>query len=213
MTRYLARLLAPCFAFLIRQGARLITGARSLWVGCQPDYNQRIYFANHNSHIDFILLWSSLPAHLRCVTCPVAASDYWLSSPLRRFFIRDVFSGIVIDRRRQGDENPLQPVLDALEQGHSLIFFPEGTRNLHDDIALLPFKSGLYHLSEQFPNVELVPVWISNLKRVMPKGSALPLPILCTLAFGEPLRFDPDQSKEAFLKQAEQAVLALSDIR
>ena len=104
---------ARFIAFLTRRGARLLTGARSLWVGCEPELKQRIYYANHNSHIDFILLWSSLPTHIRRKTRPIAASDYWLKDGLRRFLIQDTFSGVTIQRNRSDQQDPLQPVKDV----------------------------------------------------------------------------------------------------
>lgn len=199
-------------AFLTRRGARLLTGARSLWVGCKPEYKQRIYYANHNSHIDFILLWSSLPPEIRRQTRPIAASDYWMKDGFRRFLIQDTFSGVTIKRQREQGEDPLQPVKDVLAEGYSIIFFPEGTRNLEDDIELLPFKSGVFHLSQQFPHVEVVPVWISNLKRVMPKGALIPLPLLSTVIFGKPLDLSLYQEKSAFLNYAQQELLKLKEI-
>ncbi|MHC6227541.1 lysophospholipid acyltransferase family protein [Pseudomonas sp. X10] len=201
---------AALTAFLITSGARLITGARALWLGCTPQPVQRLYYANHSSHGDFVLLWASLPEPLRQRTRPVAGADYWQKPGIRDFLIRRVFNGVLIDRQRtDAHDNPLQPILDALGQGDSLIFFPEGTRNLSDD-PLLPFKSGLFHLANAYPDIELVPVWIANLNRVMPKGRALPLPLLCTLSFGEPLRLQTDESKQAFLDRASQALLNLA---
>ncbi|ENX41370.1 lysophospholipid acyltransferase family protein [Acinetobacter sp. NIPH 2100] len=202
---------ARFIAFLTRRSARLLTGARSLWVGCEPELKQRIYYANHNSHIDFILLWSSLPIHIRRQTRPIAASDYWLKDGFRRFLIQNTFSGVTIQRNRTDQQDPLQPVKDVLAQGDSIIFFPEGTRNLNDDIELLEFKSGLYHLSQQFPEVEVVPVWISNLKRVMPKGAFIPLPLLSTVIFGEPLALDQFTDKDQFLQHAQQQLLKLKE--
>lgn len=202
---------ARFIAFLTRRGARLLTGVRSLWVGCEPELKQRIYYANHNSHIDFILLWSSLPIHIRRQTRPIAASDYWLKDGFRRFLIQDTFSGVTIQRNRSDQQDPLQPVKVVLAEGYSIIFFPEGTRNLNDDIELLEFKSGLYHLSQQFPDVEVVPVWISNLKRVMPKGAFIPLPLLSTVIFGKPLVLNQYSDKEQFLKHAQQQLLKLKE--
>ncbi len=195
-------------ALLITSAARLITGARSLWLGCHPEPVQRIYFANHSSHGDFVLLWASLPPALRERTRPVAGSDYWLKGGLRRFIINEVFRGVLVDREhREREAHPLQPMLDALDGGDSLILFPEGTRNLDEGVK--PFRSGLYHLARQRPEIELVPVWIANLNRVMPKGRVLPLPLLCTLSFGEPLHLAEEETKPAFLERARQALLAL----
>ncbi|OCR25631.1 acyl-phosphate glycerol 3-phosphate acyltransferase [Pseudomonas syringae] len=199
----------PLVATIITAGARSVTGARSLWLGCTPEPVQRIYFANHSSHGDFVLLWASLPPALRKLTRPVAGADYWQSSPLRRYIINRVFNGVLVDRQRKTpDSNPLQPMLEALENGDSLIIFPEGTRNLED--GLLPFKSGLYHLAKSYPQAELVPVWIANLNRVMPKGRVLPLPLLCTTSFGTPLQLGSDEIKEQFLLRSREALLALA---
>ena len=202
-------MLASLTAFVITSAARLLTGARALWLGCTPKPVQRLYYANHSSHGDFVLLWASLPDELRRRTRPVAGADYWQRDGLRRYLINKVFNGVLIDRERATPEhNPLQPMLDALDQGDSLILFPEGTRNLED--GLLPFKSGLYHLTRLRPEVELVPVWIANLNRVMPKGRALPLPLLCTLSFGTPLEHLQDEGKQAFLERARNALLAIA---
>lgn len=203
-------MLADLTAFLITSFARLVTGARALWLGCTPQAQQRLYFANHSSHGDFVLIWASLPESLRRNTRPVAGADYWLKPGLRSFLISKVFNGVLLDRQRSEPQaDLLQPVKDALAQGDSLIFFPEGTRNLGDE-PLLPFKSGLFHLASAQPQVELVPVWIANLNRVMPKGRTLPLPLLCTLSFGEPLHLRDDESKQAFLERASSALLALA---
>jgi len=202
-------MLAALTAFAITSAARLLTGARALWLGCTAQPVQRLYYANHSSHGDFVLLWAALPDELRRSTRPVAGADYWQRDKLRRYLINQVFNAVLIERERSSPHsNPLQPMLDALDNGDSLILFPEGTRNLED--GLLPFKTGLYHLAKARPQVELIPVWIANLNRVMPKGRALPLPLLCTLSFGAALERLESESKEAFLERARDALLALA---
>jgi 1-acyl-sn-glycerol-3-phosphate acyltransferase len=189
--------------------ARFITAPRAIWQGIEPVPLQRVYFANHSSNGDFVLLWTALPTPLRRQTRPVAALDYWLASPLRAFIGREVFNAVLIDRRPDArTEDPVAQMVDALDQGSSLIMFPEGQRN-SSDATLLPFKSGLYHLAKARPGVDLVPVWIANLNRVMPKGEVIPVPLICTLTFGTPLHVEPDETKDAFLARATQALLAL----
>ena len=203
-------MLAALTAFAITSAARLLTGARALWLGSTAHATQRLYYANHSSHGDFVLLWASLPAQLRKRTRPVAGADYWQQPGVRSFLINRVFNGVLVDRERKEEGgNPLQPMLAALDAGDSLILFPEGTRNLGDE-PLLPFKSGLYHLAQARPEVELVPVWIANLNRVMPKGRTLPLPLLCTLSFGAALERIEGEGKAAFLERARNALLALA---
>ena len=189
--------------------ARALTGVRALWLGSEPDARPRVYFANHRSHGDFVLIWASLPPPLRRRTRPVAGADYWLTTPLRRFLINRVFRGVCIDRRpgRSGP-NPVAQMGEALSAGESLILFPEGTRNMGD--GLLPFKSGLHHLARAHPEAELIPVWIENLGRVMPKGSLIPVPLLCTLSFGPPLAPIDGESRDAFLARARTALLDLA---
>jgi 1-acyl-sn-glycerol-3-phosphate acyltransferase len=189
--------------------ARFMTAPRAIWQGIEPVPHQRVYFANHSSNGDFVLLWTALPSPLRRQTRPVAALDYWLKSPLRAFIGREVFNAVLIDRRPEArTEDPVSQMAAALDQGSSLILFPEGQRN-GTDAALLPFKSGLYHLAKARPGIDLVPVWIANLNRVMPKGEVIPVPLICTLTFGAPIHVEPDETKDAFLARATQALLAL----
>jgi 1-acyl-sn-glycerol-3-phosphate acyltransferase len=189
--------------------ARFMTAPRAIWQGIEPVPRQRVYFANHSSNGDFVLIWTVLPAHLRRKTRPVAALDYWLTSPLRAFIGREVFNAVLIDRRPEArTEDPVAQMAAALDAGSSLILFPEGKRNSADD-PLLPFKSGLYHLASARPSVDLVPVWIANLNKVMPKGEIIPVPLICTVTFGAPVHLYPGEEKSAFLARAADALLAL----
>ena len=196
-------------AWSIVLAARLLTGVRAIWSGTTPRAEQTLYFANHTSHGDFVLLWATLPPDLRAITRPVAGQDYWMASKLRRFIGEDVFNALMIRRDGGSDgTNPVQQMTDALKAGDSLIMFPEGTRNTGDEI-LLPLKSGLFHIAKACPQVRLVPVWIENLKRVLPKGQLVPVPLACSVRFGAPLALGDGEDKAAFLARARQAMLDL----
>ena len=190
--------------------ARLITGAQGHWLGCPPKAEQRIYFANHQSHFDWVLIWAALPRELRATTRPIAAREYWTSTPLKHWITREIFNAVYVSRERSADEDPLEPLMDALRHGDSLVIFPEGTRGSKG--APAPFKAGLYHLAEAFPLVPLIPAWIDNVQRVMPKGEVVPVPILCSVNFGTPLALLAGEDKRVFLERARAAVVALDEV-
>jgi 1-acyl-sn-glycerol-3-phosphate acyltransferase len=187
---------------------KLLVGAYPRWLGCRPEPEQRIYFANHSSHMDTLAIWSALPLDLRATTHAVAARDYW-GKGFRKYIVTKALRGVLIDRTRQDpNANPLEPLIEVLRQGESLIIFPEGTRN--KEAIPGQFKSGLYHLARAFPVVQLIPTYIENLGRSMPKGAVLPVPLTCTVRFGAPMTVAPDEGKEEFLTRARAAVIALS---
>ena len=199
--------IALCVAAL----ARLASGPSVRCAEDRPCRGQCIYFANHGSHLDFIVLWAVLPKDLRARTRPVAARDYWESSRLRRYMATRVFKAVLVDRAG-GSLGQLRVQMDqliaALDDGDSLIIFPEGTRGSSGEIG--PFKSGLDYLARQRPDVDLVPVHLHNLQRIMPKGEFLPVPQLSCISFGAPLRLQDGEPKAAFLTRAHQAVASLA---
>jgi 1-acyl-sn-glycerol-3-phosphate acyltransferase len=189
--------------------ARFLVGAHSRWIGSHPDARQRIYFANHGSHLDTLLLWSALPNDLRATTHAAAAADYWGKSAVKRYIAQKGLNAVLIDR--SGSSAPgeaLEPLRNVLADGHSLILFPEGTRS--PSRLPGPFKSGLYRLAKEFPNAELIPVYLDNPARAMPKGAILPLPIICSAHFGAALERVESEEKEPFLLRAQAAVSALA---
>jgi 1-acyl-sn-glycerol-3-phosphate acyltransferase len=188
---------------------KLITGVNPVWVDCEPQSEKlRVYFANHGSHLDFATLWAALPSAMRERTRPVAARDYWDRTRLTRAIAVDLFNSLLIARegitRR---DNPIEQMAAAMRQGNSLILFPEGTRSR--DGVMIDFKSGLYHLASKVPEAELVPVYLQNLNRILPKGHLLPIPLISSVVFGPPFQLEPGEKKADFLKRAREAVLNL----
>jgi 1-acyl-sn-glycerol-3-phosphate acyltransferase len=208
-------------ASLLAAVARGISGVQVQWAGCEPDERQRIYFANHTSHLDFVVLWSALPSEIRVHVRPIAAKDYWEETPLRRYLAQNVFHAVLLDRGSAAKaKNPdeahfvgrhlIDAMVDALGTENSLILFPEGTRGSGEKMG--PFRSGLYHLAIRRPDAELVPAYLDNLNRILPKGEVLPVPMLSLLTFGKPMQVEPGEDRDAFLERAREAVASLRRI-
>ncbi len=189
---------------------RVLTGSQARWYGCPPKAEQRIYFANHQSHADLVMIWAALPKELRARTRAIAARDYWTKTAFKQWLTTAVFNVIYVSRERSADEDPLEPLIEALSQGDSIILFPEGTRGNSEEPQ--PFKAGLYNLALRFPAIELVPAWINNVQRVMPKGEVVPVPVLCSVTFGAPLHLQAGEERRAFLERARAAVIALREV-
>jgi 1-acyl-sn-glycerol-3-phosphate acyltransferase len=208
-------------ASLLAAVARGITGVQVQWAGCAPDEKQRVYFANHTSHLDFVVLWSALPAEIRALTRPIAAKDYWEATPFRRYLASRVFKAVLIERGATAKaRNPsdshfvgrslIEDLAAALGKTNSIILFPEGTRGSGEKVG--EFRSGIYHLALRRPDVEFVPAYLENLNRILPKGEILPVPMLSLLTFGKPLQLEPEESKQSFLERTHAAVCNLRRI-
>src|SRR3954463_11020141 len=189
---------------------RLITGANAVWVDCAPSRDRlRLYFANHGSHLDFATLWAALPKEARERTRPVAARDYWGRTKLTRAIAVGLFNSLLIAREGiTRKDNPIEQMAAAMRQGDSLILFPEGTRSL--DGVMGVYRPGLYHLESKVPEAELVPVFLQNLNRILPKGHLLPIPLLSSVTFGPPMKLEEGEKKQDFLNRAKKAVLNLA---
>jgi 1-acyl-sn-glycerol-3-phosphate acyltransferase len=293
-------MLAKLTGWLLLGVVRLLTGAQARWYGCPPKAEQRIYFANHQSHADLVMIWAALPEELRSITRPIAARDYWANTPFKRWITTEVFNAVYVERggapvvasapaapastkpavptliptariepsmdpiepfmiqvpppapaafavkavqlplialpSTEPDASassaatatatatasdaiaspapeaadPLAPLIEALTSGDSIIIFPEGTRGHTGEPQ--KFKSGLFTLAQLFPDVVLVPAWIDNIQRVMPKGEVVPVPILCSVTFGAPIRLEEGEERRPFLDRARDAVVALRSV-
>lgn len=187
--------------------AKLISGVNARWLGCMPDPRPRIYFANHTSNLDALVLWAVLPTEVRARTRPVAARDYW-STGIRRYIADEIFHAILIERKKPTvRDNPIEDILAGMGPDKSIIIFPEGGRQLGDEPAA--FKGGLYHLAVKRPDVELIPVLMDNLNRILPKGEVLAVPLIANVTFGAPMKLLPEETKPAFLERARAEVMRL----
>jgi 1-acyl-sn-glycerol-3-phosphate acyltransferase len=200
---------------VLAAAARVISGAVVEW-RCDPHpTGPRIYFANHSSHLDFVVIWSALPPALRPLARPVAGRDYWAAGPIRRYLADAVFHAVLIDRAGTGDPVTARLAIERMAIGmgeqYSLIVFPEGTRTCNGAVGA--FKSGLFHLARRRPDAELIPIHLENLNRILPKGEVLPVPMLSRVVFGPPLCADTGLGKPAFLAAAREALLQLGAAR
>lgn len=196
--------------FLLTLLARFMSGASVRWVDSQPDTCQRVYFANHTSHIDVVLVWSALPHRIRKLTRPVAAKDYWSKGWIRPH-VAKTYNAMLIDRKAvKVHQSPLDLMINQMVDKYSIIIFPEGGRSTGEEVG--EFKSGLYYLTKKRPDLELIPVYLNNMNRILPRDEYLPVPLLSSITFGPPMWRETGESKQEFLARAREAVLKLSRI-
>jgi 1-acyl-sn-glycerol-3-phosphate acyltransferase len=196
-------------AYFLTALAKIFTGATVRWIDCQPDTCQRVYFANHTSHVDALILWSSLPRDVRQLTRPVAARDYWQKNAIRRH-IAATFNALLIDRESiKVHQSPVDLMLREIGDQYSLIIFPEGGRSVGGEIG--EFKSGLYYIAKKRPDLELVPVYMDNMNRILPRGEFLPIPLLSCITIGPPIWLESGEPKTEFLQRAREAVRRLKE--
>lgn len=191
--------------------AKFLSGASVRWVDCQPERCQRVYFANHTSHLDSVVIWAALPEHVREKTRMVAALDYWESGLIRRFLAKKIFHAILIDRKNVTKRNnPVYKMLEEMGNDYSIIIFPEGGRSNGEQVK--EFKSGIYYLAKKKPELELIPTYLDNMNRILPRGNILPVPMLSRVVFGPPIWIEKSENKEAFLIRAREEVLKLKEL-
>ena len=191
--------------------SRLLSGATVLWYESQPDTCQRVYFSNHTSHLDALVIWAALPHRIREKTRMIAAEDYWAAGPIRRYISLRLFNAILIERENVNLKNtPIKVMMDGMQDEFSIILFPEGGRS--DSGELGEFKSGLYYLCRKRPDLELIPVYLNNMNRILPRGKTLPVPMLSRVIFGPPMWLEMGETKDSFLERSRQAVRKLQQL-
>ncbi len=171
-----------------------------------PTKGPAIIVANHNSHLDTMVLISLLPSRLLPIIKPVAAMDYFLSNPILAWFAIKIVGILPIQRKRDNpDDNPLQPCFGALQSGNVLIFFPEGSRGEPEQLS--EFKKGIAKLATKFPDVPVIPVLLHGLGKSLPKGEALLVPFFCDVFVGDSIYGTSNRAE--FMTKLEQAMQQL----
>lgn len=169
-----------------------------------PAGGPAIVIANHNSHLDALMLLTLFPLARVPSIRVAAAADYFFSGKIRRF-VAERFMGLLPMHRSGRARRPLAPLAKALEDNQIVIVFPEGTRGNPD--ALEPIKPGLWHLARRFPEVPIHPVYLHGPGRSLPKGAWIPVPLFADVRVGEPFFFEAD--KELFLEGVHTRFMAL----
>lgn len=197
------------FALLIKPFMALFIGLRVRGREHLPRAGQFILVANHSSHLDTASLLSLFKiTKLRRVR-PVAAADYFERNAIVSLLTKTIFNILPIARKGiTAENNPLRRMQAALEAGQSLIIFPEGTRGSGSDMG--PFRSGVAHLIEKTPGVPVVPVYLVNMGRSLPKGEFIPVPFFCEVRLGAPRTITG--SRQEIIRSLEEAVRELKEL-
>jgi 1-acyl-sn-glycerol-3-phosphate acyltransferase len=195
------------FATIVRLVVLLIIGLRIIDLAKLPRHGPAIICANHNSHLDTIVLMTIFPLRLLAKLRPVAAADYFLQNPILAWFALQIVGIIPIERRQSSHaEHPLAKCSQALERGEILIIYPEGSRGKPESFA--SFQSGIAHLAKRHPDVPIYPVFLYGLGKALPKGEMILVPFFCDVAIGEPIFWD--RSKQIFMDLLDRHMKELS---
>ncbi|MDH6309512.1 1-acyl-sn-glycerol-3-phosphate acyltransferase [Dysgonomonas sp. PFB1-18] len=165
---------------------RLIIGVRFGDNKCLKNEEQFIILANHSSHLDTLSLLASLPGKTIWKVKPVAAEDYFGNTRLKAAFSNYFINTLLISRKgnKEGDNNPIKKMLDTLDEGYSLILFPEGTRGTSGHMDEM--KPGIARILSVRPHIKYIPVYLTGMGRSLPKGEILVLPYEASVNYGKP---------------------------
>ncbi|HOJ78747.1 MAG TPA: lysophospholipid acyltransferase family protein [Bacillota bacterium] len=194
------------FLLFVKPFMALFIGLRVYGKHNLPKVHPFIIVANHSSHLDTLSLLSIFSIKDLHRIQPVAAGDYFNRNRFVSFLTHKLFNILTIPRSAINKENhPVKLMKNALEQGNSLIIYPEGTRSLTEEIGR--FRPGIAHLIKEIPGIKVIPVFLANMGRSLPKGEYLPIPFFCEIVIGEPLLLQAD--KTAIIQTLENAVKRL----
>ncbi|HEY7607848.1 MAG TPA: lysophospholipid acyltransferase family protein [Alphaproteobacteria bacterium] len=201
------------FFLIVRPAVLFLLGLYVKREELLPKQGPAIVVANHNSHLDTLVLLSLFPLRLLPKVRPVAAADYFAGADTALGWIATNLIGIIPIRRNGSAlasmrDDPLKPAAEALAQGSILVIYPEGTRGAPETLA--KFKNGVAYLVERFPAVPVTSVYLCGLGKAWPKGARWPVPLLCEAFVEAPLRWCGDRA--AFIAKLERRVTEMSKL-
>lgn len=188
------------FALLVRPLVFVMIGLNIRNRDRLPKNGPAVIIANHNSHLDTMVLMSLFPLSRLRLVHPVAAADYFLSNKILAWFALKIV-GIIPLRRGRQKSDPLAPIEAALGKGSIVILFPEGTRGNPEQLST--FKNGIWHLGKRIPDIPVIPVFLHGLGKSLPKGEALFVPFFCDAFVGENISFHPE--RDMFMNEMDDA--------
>jgi len=192
------------FALIVRPMVLLIFGVHVRGRENLSHDKPSIIVANHNSHLDTLVLMSLFPLHKIHRIRPVAAADYFMKNRLIAWFSTQFIGIIPLSRKvERSHSHPLEPLRQALEAGDSIILFPEGSRGEAEQMS--KFKSGVAHLAKMTPTVPVIPIYLGGAGKVLPKGEALLVPFIIDVHILEPMMI-ADEDTQIFTQRLEEVI-------
>jgi len=182
----LAILFSPCVLihrFLIRPLVRLFFGLSTIGREHLAGLDQFIIIANHNSHLDILLLFQVLQPEKICRTHPLAAQDYFKKPAWLFKTVNFLFKPVWLDRNTC-KTSTFKEIQKRIDDGRSIIFFPEGTRG--ETPKIQEFKRGIGLVAKNNPDLSIIPVYLEGPERALPKKASFPLPLLNYITISPP---------------------------
>ena len=181
-------ILVIIYSFFWRNFLKIFIGLKYINRKTLKNKKQFILIANHNSHMDTMAIMSAIPSRYIHKVHPIAAVDFFGGSLLNKILMRYLVNATLIKRDRNDTENdPIDAMDKMIKKYRSLILYPEGSRGIPG--IMTNFKKGLAYLIQRNPNIKVIPVYLNNIYKTLPKGRKLIIPYNCSIEFGEPIQF------------------------
>lgn len=194
------------FTVLVRPVILFVLGINVRHREKLPGTGPVVIIANHNSHLDTLVLMSLFTGRSFKKVRPVAAGDYFMKNKFLAFFSTRVMNIIPIQRKMTKDiRGMFSPIIEALDDDGIIILFPEGSRGEAEQLS--KYKSGIYYLMREVPDVAIVPVFMHGLGKALPKGSFIFVPFFVDILVGDPFKFD--ENRKAFMDTLNERMDAL----